>query len=131
VNLSTQSLEFLKIEAGEHLKVGAFGLLEPAGGRPPIAPENAPLVVLVPGLAFDWEGHRLGSGHGYYDRALRCLPTTISKVGVAYTFQIKASLPVDAWDQRMDLLATEEFIVRCRPGEAEAGKLARSLCGGR
>ncbi len=131
VNLSAHSLEFLNVERGEHLKIGAFGLLEPGCDRPPIAPENSPLVVLVPGLAFDWEGHRLGNGHGYYDRALRYLPCTVSKVGVAYTFQIRGSLPVDPWDQQMDLLATEEFVVSCRADAAETGKSARSLPGGR
>lgn len=129
VNPATQSLEFLNVEAEEHLQAGAFGILEPTCERPSIEPEDFPLVVLVPGLAFDWQGHRLGSGLGYYDRALGSLRKKVSRVGVAYTFQIRASLPVDPWDQRMDLLATEQFVVRCRTGTVETGQLARGLAG--
>ena len=58
-------------------------------------------VVIVPGLAFDKQHHRLGRGKGYYDRFLSALPETVTTVGLAFDFQLTESLPTEAHDMRL------------------------------
>ncbi len=58
-------------------------------------------VVIVPGLAFDKQHHRLGRGKGYYDRFLSTLPETVTTVGLAFDFQLTESLPTEAHDMRL------------------------------
>lgn len=69
-------------------------------------------VILVPLIAFDMQGHRLGFGHGYYDRTLAAYPATQRPlcIGLAYQFQQYPSLPADPWDQPLDLIVTEQQI---------------------
>ena len=80
------------------LTPGAFGVLEPR----PRARRNARLrdvdLVLVPGLAFDRLGHRLGHGHGYFDRFLARLPKHVPTVGLAFRCQLVDHLPIDPHD---------------------------------
>jgi len=71
---------------------------------------------VVPGVAFDLSGHRLGYGKGYYDRALSaCLPV-LERVGFAYEFQVVEQLPAAAHDCRLTRLVTEQRILRFSPG---------------
>jgi 5-formyltetrahydrofolate cyclo-ligase len=83
-------------DPGRELTRGTFGVLEPH----PWAVRPVPLrdvdLVLVPGLAFDRFGHRLGHGHGYFDRFLARVPKTTPTVGLAFRFQLLDRLPV-AW----------------------------------
>lgn len=64
-------------------------------------------VVLVPGLAFDAAGHRLGRGGGHYDRFLARLRPDCLCVGMCFEGQIVAAVPTDTWDQPVDVIATE------------------------
>ena len=89
------------------LKPGKFGIAEPdvtQGGACHIADvtkEPSLCYVLVPGLAFDAAGHRLGRGRGYYDRFLAEHPD-IYKIGVCFDFQKVAEVPVDEYDIPVD-----------------------------
>ena len=87
---------------------GRFGILEPreAVCRPPEA--FAPDLILVPGLAFDPQGRRLGFGGGYYDRLL-ALPgmARAFSVGLAFDFQLVAALPADPWDRPVNAVVTD------------------------
>ncbi|MHC1789228.1 5-formyltetrahydrofolate cyclo-ligase [Solidesulfovibrio sp.] len=88
---------------------GRFGLLEP---REDVcrSPETfAPDLILVPGLAFDRRGTRLGFGGGYYDRLL-ALPMAANAfcVGLAFSFQVVAALPADPWDRPVNAVVTDE-----------------------
>ena len=81
------------------LEKGAFGILEPVGER---FTDNASIdVAVVPGMAFDREGHRLGRGRGYYDRFLSRIPY-IYKIGVCFPWQLVDSVPTDEHDIKMD-----------------------------
>lgn len=87
---------------------GRFGLLEPREElcRPPEA--FAPDLILVPGLAFDRLGRRLGFGGGYYDRLL-ALPMAANafSVGLGFDFQLVAALPADPWDRPVAAVITD------------------------
>jgi len=75
-------------------------LLEPL---PDLTP--APAHILVPGLGFTEEGHRLGRGHGHYDRLLQRFPKA-TKIGICWHEQLVPQVPQDPWDQLVDRILT-------------------------
>jgi 5-formyltetrahydrofolate cyclo-ligase len=88
---------------------GKFGISEPL-----LACEEIPLnhfdLVLVPGMAFDPGGHRLGRGRGFYDRILSAASGI--KCGVAYDFQLLETIPVEPHDARVNFIFTPNRCVR-------------------
>ena len=98
------------------LDPGVYGIPVPGAA----APELTPGVLLVPLLAFDGEGRRLGYGAGYYDRTLATLRAggDILAIGAAYAAQRMDSLPEEAADQRLDWVVTEEGAIRIGRGAA-------------
>lgn len=91
---------------------GPFGLLQP----PPESPEVLPDLVLVPLLAFDRQGRRLGYGGGFYDRGLYSLRTRkpFAAWGIAWAAQEVHALPHEPHDQRLDAVLTEKSMVETR-----------------
>ncbi len=77
-----------------------------AWSEPPILVEDLD-AVLVPGLAFDLNGRRLGRGGGHYDRFLVRLRPDCLRVGVCFEGQIVDTVPADPWDQPVDAVVTE------------------------
>lgn len=98
-------LEFVAVTDPQALVPGAFGILEPAGED--LVPITGLDLIVVPGVAFDREGHRLGYGKGFYDRALRHVGSTVL-VGLCFDFQLVDALPFEAHDVRMDMVVTDE-----------------------
>lgn len=100
------------------LKPGRYGIAEPDPARCPAidmdaapgsAPNFAPDLAVIPGVAFDRRGNRLGHGAGYYDRFLaHPAMARTALVGLAYAFQIVPALPVAPWDRPVHALCTEE-----------------------
>jgi 5-formyltetrahydrofolate cyclo-ligase len=90
---------------------GAYGIREPDPGLKAISPKDIELV-LVPGLAFDKKGNRLGHGKGYYDRFLeQCSPQAFF-IGIAHAFQVFDTIPSEVYDKKVHGLLTEkEFIL--------------------
>lgn len=94
------------------LKAGVLGILEPRHDAVrPVYPEKVD-AWLVPGLAFDRQGNRLGRGMGYFDRLL--LGARGVKIGVGYDFQLVREVPAEAHDVRLDFIVTETEIVTCK-----------------
>ncbi len=93
------------------LKVGKYGILEPSQIIQPKTYEID--VSLVPGVAFDQKGNRVGFGKGYYDRILKKIKGI--KIGLCFDFQIKEKLPYSSHDVRMDTIITEKrkIIINC------------------
>ena len=88
------------------LAPGAFGVREPVRrARRPVATRSLGLV-LVPGIAFDRRGHRLGHGHGYFDRFLSRVPKAVRTVGLAFRFQLLDRLPVASHDHAVQTVLT-------------------------
>ena len=103
-------LQFHRWKMGDAMVVASFGMSEPL----PDAERLTPSVLLVPLLAFDADGHRLGYGGGYYDRTLQALRAAakIVAVGIAYGGLEVAELPHLEHDQKMDLVVTERGVRR-------------------
>ena len=85
---------------------GRFGVPEPRPGARRSVPGREVDLVLVPGLAFDRRGHRLGHGHGYFDRFLARLPKATPTVGLAFRFQLLDCLPHAAHDHAVQTVLT-------------------------
>lgn len=85
---------------------GPWGIREPDPGRCPEVPAAAAELVLVPGLAFDATGGRLGYGAGYYDRLLAQVGDSCVKVAAAFELQCVDRVPMQAHDRRIDWLVT-------------------------
>jgi 5-formyltetrahydrofolate cyclo-ligase len=90
---------------------GAWGVREPA--QPEWAVDGTIDVVLVPGVAFDARGGRLGHGKGYYDRMLARLGRRVAwRLGVAFEFQIAADVPCGPRDEGVDAVVSEAGVYR-------------------
>ncbi len=85
---------------------GPFGLNEPDPGSWKEASKDEIDMVLVPGVAFDRSGGRLGRGKGFYDRLLGQPGFRALKIGIAWPWQIVESVPTESHDMRMDLILT-------------------------
>ena len=86
---------------------GAYHILEPKKSLPLVDPASVDLFI-IPGVAFDWNGNRLGRGKGYYDRLLTHI--TVPKIGLGYAFQMVAQVPHTSYDVPMNVVITEEGI---------------------
>jgi 5-formyltetrahydrofolate cyclo-ligase len=108
-------LQFRTWRSGEPLSPNRFGIPEPTGGE--VIEPTALDLVLLPLVAFDGAGNRIGSGAGYYDRsfAFRRAPgvTRPHLLGVGYAFQQRQALPAADWDVPLDSACTEAGLIYC------------------
>jgi 5-formyltetrahydrofolate cyclo-ligase len=97
---------------GEPLASGLWGIREPKSDAPEVEPD----IVLVPLLAFDRTGHRIGYGAGYYDMTIAGLRAKkpVTAVGMAFAAQEVASVPATSRDARLDLVLTEKEVIDLR-----------------
>jgi 5-formyltetrahydrofolate cyclo-ligase len=101
-------LEFHLVPDGEVLAPGRYGIPEPMAHWPAVTPA----LLLVPLLAFDPRGHRLGYGGGFYDRTLEAL--NVPAIGIAYAGQEVAAIPAEPHDRRLDMILTEHGLTTLR-----------------
>ncbi|HAX79683.1 MAG TPA: 5-formyltetrahydrofolate cyclo-ligase [Cyanobacteria bacterium UBA11372] len=106
-----KSLVWHRWKAGELLLTGAYGIFEPDANSPILEAEEVDLI-LVPAVACDRLGYRLGYGGGYYDRLLSS-PEWSSKftIGIVFDFACLPELPVDEWDRRLNGVCTETGLI--------------------
>ena len=103
--VSDTEMELRVCQGSDKLRAGRYNILEPTGSvAEPDSLTDA--VALVPGMAFDREGYRLGRGKGYYDRFLA--RTSVKTIGIAFPFQIVDAVPHDEHDMRVDDVVTTE-----------------------
>ncbi len=105
VGADVEPLEFRRWQPGDAVEPSAFGTSVPREGSDLLVPD----LVLVPMLAFDRDGHRIGYGGGYYDRTLARLRADgdVLAVGLAFSGQVRDDLPVGPNDARLDWIVTE------------------------
>ncbi|MDP6389695.1 MAG: 5-formyltetrahydrofolate cyclo-ligase [Alphaproteobacteria bacterium] len=105
-----EPLVFRRWRKGDAMDEGPFGIREPRAEAPVLTPE----VVLVPLLAFDRRGYRLGYGGGFYDRTLAGLRAEgkVLAAGVAYAAQEVDNVPCDETDEPLDWVVTEQDAIR-------------------
>lgn len=99
------------------LRRGPYGILEPACTTAVVRPADI-ACVLVPGVAFDRRGGRLGFGHGYYDRFLAQLPPTTCYCGLAFGIQLLPCVPCRPHDICMHWIVTEQGAMPCQSSSA-------------
>ncbi len=97
-------ITFYELSSSKCLIRGRFGTMEPL----PYKRVSEIDLLVVPGIAFDKKGYRLGYGKGYYDRLLS--GKRIFSIGLAYSFQLLENLPHDRYDKRLDAIASEDGI---------------------
>lgn len=103
-------MEFYYFNKYEELKIGKFNILEPETTHKYIY--NLGDVIIIPGLAFDTFGGRVGYGGGFYDKYLS-KNSTLVKIAIAYDFQIlNTKIEVDEYDIKPDYIVTENRIIK-------------------
>lgn len=112
INLTTQHLQFAAYSSSTMMKENQYGISEPESHLF-IPPENLD-IVLMPLVAFDKTGTRLGMGKGYYDKSFAFCREAQAKpvlIGVAYSCQYCDKLPVDDWDVPLASILTEKKLI--------------------
>lgn len=93
------------------MKYGEKGTLEPDADKCKIIPIEFIEIAIIPGIAFDEKGARIGSGNGFYDRLIPKLPVTTRKVALAYESQLVQHIPMESNDKYVDIIITEDRII--------------------
>jgi 5-formyltetrahydrofolate cyclo-ligase len=109
---SKRKLLFSELRApGRELERGTFGILEPKPEFRRPFPLDGAQVILVPGVAWDLRGYRIGYGAGLYDRSINSLHASVMKIGLSYEFQILENIPRTYNDRPVDKIVTERRII--------------------
>lgn len=110
-NQKDHTLSISELRDFSDLTPGTYGILEPKKGK--IRPSSIHNIdiVLVPGVAFDTYGHRLGQGGGYYDWFLS--QSTAVSIALSFELQLVKEIPVESHDQSVDIIITEKQVIRC------------------
>lgn len=110
-------LRIFRLQDLEELQPGAFGIPEPPADlrlqTSRVGRVDDLGAVIVPGVAFDHRGNRLGQGKGYYDRLLANVSDNCLLIGFAFAAQLVEQIPTESHDIRLDLIVTEETLIRC------------------
>lgn len=107
---ASTSLVFSEIRSLAELSPGQYGILEPPSAGSPFPLDRCDLV-LVPLVAWDESGHRLGYGKGYFDRALGARRPPVS-IGLAFESQRRGDIPQSPTDVALDIIVTERRVIR-------------------
>lgn len=110
VNISPKTMDAVEINSFDDLRKSSYGILEPVNQDNIIEADKIDLV-LVPGLAFDKNGGRLGYGGGYYDKFFTKVNIDVEKIGLAYSFQRIDKVPVHEHDVLLDGIITDQDLL--------------------
>lgn len=106
-----QRLAFYPAGAPDDLASGCFGIPEPSAGAEVLV--SIIDLIFVPGMCFDFSGHRLGYGKGYYDRLIQANPDVLT-AGVCFDQHFVERLPVDPWDANVDCVVTQTGLFKIK-----------------
>ncbi|MBU0985939.1 MAG: 5-formyltetrahydrofolate cyclo-ligase, partial [Proteobacteria bacterium] len=108
----THEMKLMKIDnLDTDLKLGPRGILEPDESRCNVVPIECIDIAIIPGVAFDGKGGRIGSGDGYYDRLIPNLSITTRKVALVFEEQIIKQVQMESHDKHVDIIITDKRIV--------------------
>jgi len=111
-NTETFEMQLMKVEdLGKDLVVGPRGILEPDPTRCKTVPIDRVDIAIIPAIALDEKGGRIGSGEGYYDRLIPDLAITTRKVALALEEQIVQQVPLESHDKHVDIIITDKRII--------------------
>jgi 5-formyltetrahydrofolate cyclo-ligase len=105
-------MKLMKVDAfGQELIPGPRGVLEPDASKCKVVPMDRIDIAILPGLAFDEKGGRIGTGTGYYDRLVPRLDITTRKVALTFEEQIIPQVPMESHDKHVDIIITDKRII--------------------
>jgi 5-formyltetrahydrofolate cyclo-ligase len=105
-------MKLMKVEnLKQHLKKGPLDIAEPDPDVCKPVPIDQIDIAVVPGLAFDEKGGRIGFGEGHYKRLMTKLPSTTRKIAIAFEEQIVPQIPMDSRNKNVDIIVTDERII--------------------
>lgn len=110
----THEISISRLTGLEELQSGHFGIREPKLSHIRLSDSSLIDLVLVPGVAFDANGNRIGFGAGYYDRFMKRLKAGAVKAALAYSFQVVDRVPSDEYDIPVDYIVTEKGTISCK-----------------
>lgn len=110
INAEKSIMEVYLINSFDDLEIATYSVLEPILSKCVKLTDFSNSICIVPGLAFDIKGYRLGYGKGYYDRFLSNYPC--QTIGICYNSCMKTRLPHGKYDRIVDILITEKFTKR-------------------
>jgi 5-formyltetrahydrofolate cyclo-ligase len=106
------TMKLMKVDhPDKDLHTGSRGILEPDPAKCKPVPLDCIDIAIVPGVAMDEKGGRLGSGDGYYDRIIPELPMTTRKVGLVFEGQLVPQVPMESHDKHVDIIITEKRVI--------------------
>ena len=105
-------MKLMKVDAvKQELIPGPRGIVEPDASKCKEVPMDRIDIAIIPGLAFDEKGGRIGSGTGYYDRLIPRLAITTRKVALTFEEQIVPQIPMESHDKHVDIIITDKRII--------------------
>lgn len=107
-------LSVWRVQKSTELLQSSFGIPEPPREAPNRLSADEVDLVIVPGIAFDKRGRRVGYGGGYYDRFLGSIRPSATKVALAFEIQLVDEIPVSDRDLPVDVIVTEARTIDCR-----------------
>ena len=108
----TLEMELMKVDKfAQDLKLGPRGVPEPSTDRCKIVPIDRIDIAIIPGIAFDEKGGRIGTGRGYYDSLIPKLAITTRKVALSLEEQIIPQVPMESHDKYVDIIITDKRII--------------------
>lgn len=111
-NPETFEVTLLKVDNPEkELIPGPRGVLEPDPDQCKIVPIDRIDIAIIPGVAFDEKGGRIGTGRGYYDRLIPKLSITTRKVALTFEDQILQQVPIESHDKHVDIIITDNRVI--------------------
>jgi 5-formyltetrahydrofolate cyclo-ligase len=108
--IKKSGMKFAELAIGSKLVKNKFGILEPVKKK--FVDHKKIDAFLVPGVAFSLDGHRIGSGKGFYDRFFATPKLKGKKIGLAFNFQIVDDIETEPHDIKMDFIVTEDKIIK-------------------
>jgi len=115
----SHTLDISLLSSWQDLQPGPYNILEPMKEKRTLIDPKEIDLILVPGVGFDEQGHRLGHGGGYYDWLLS--KTQAYRMGLAFEFQIVRNIPIEPHDQLLNCIITEKRVIHCCNNKKKLG----------